>query len=145
MPEGSEEIVRRLYEAMDAGDLQAARELIHPEAEWIPDRRVGEGPVRGRESIFRFFSDRAEMFSGMRTEIERHWVADDGVLVFLRVRGHGGASGAGFDVRIGHLWKVLDGVVVRGEGYGDRGEARDAARLQGRRRRGDPRRTPAQM
>jgi ketosteroid isomerase-like protein len=129
MSEENVEIVRRLYRAMDARDVEAAAELVHPDAEWIPDSRVGEGPARGRENVIRFFTDRAEMFDELRVEIERFWETDDRVLVFVRVTGRGAASGAAFDIRIGHLWTVRDGVVVRGEGYGDRDEALKAAGL----------------
>jgi uncharacterized protein len=129
MSQENVEIVRRLYGAMDARDVEAVTELAHPDAEWIPDSRVGQGPVRGRENVIQFFTDRAEMFGELRYELERVSDTDDKVLVFLRVRGHGDASGAGFDIRIGHLWTVRDGVVVRGEGYGDRDKALEAAGL----------------
>src|SRR5918994_3567705 len=121
------EIVRRLYQAMDEREPGAFAELVHPDAEWIPDRRVGEGPIRGRENIIRFFTDRAEMFGEIRMEGERFWDKEDRVLVFLHVTGSGQASGAGFEIRIAHLWTVQDGMVVRGEGYGDRSEALQAA------------------
>jgi ketosteroid isomerase-like protein len=129
MSEENMEIVRRLYRAMDARDVEAAAELAHPDTEWIPDRRVGEGPVRGRENVIRFFTDRAEMFDEFRVETERFWETDDRVLVFVRVTGRGAASGATFDIRICHLWTVRDRVVVRGEGYGNRDEALEAAGL----------------
>lgn len=62
---------------MDARDLAAFAELAHPDAEWIPDRWVGEGPVRSHENIIRFFTDRVEMFGELRTEPERFWETDD--------------------------------------------------------------------
>jgi ketosteroid isomerase-like protein len=127
MPGGNTEIVRRLYRAMDRRDTAAAADLAHADAEWIPDRRVGEGPVRGRDNVLRFFLDRAEMFGDLRTELERVWEKDDRVLAFIHVTGEGRASGAGFEIRIAHLWTLRDGLVVRGEGYGDRTEALEAA------------------
>ena len=129
MSEENVEIVRRLYRAMDARDVEAFAEFGHPDAEWIPDSRVGQGPVRGRENVIQFFTDRAEMFDEYHVEVERFWEKDDQVLAFVRVTGRGGASGATFDIRIGHLWTVRDGVVVRGEGYGDRAKALEAAGL----------------
>ncbi len=129
MPQGNIETVRRLYRAMDARDAGAFTAVLHPDAEWLPDRRVGEGLIRGRENVVRFFSDRAEMLAEVRTETERISETDDKVLVFVRVTGSGEGSGAGFDIRIGHLWTVRDGLVIRGEGYGDRTEALEAAGL----------------
>jgi uncharacterized protein len=127
MSEENLELIRRLYRAMDARDVEAAAELADPALEWIPDRRVGEGPVRGREQVIRFFEDRAAMFGEIRTEIERLWDSGDKVLAFIRLMGVGRSSGAGFDVRIAHLWTISDGRVIRGEGYGDRDEALEAA------------------
>lgn len=125
------EIVRDLYAAMNAHDVNAALELLHPEVEWVPDRRLGEEPIRGRESVLRFFTDMAEMFDRLVAEVERLSAIDDRVLAFVRVEGTGGSSGAGFEIRIGHLWTLRDGLVIRGEGYGNRTEALEAAGLQG--------------
>jgi ketosteroid isomerase-like protein len=129
MSQENVEIVRRLYGTMNDRDVRAATELVHPDAEWIPDRRVGQGPIRGRDNVIQFFTDRAEMFDEFRQEPERCWETDDKVLVFVRVTGHGGVSGVGVDIRIGHLWTLRDGVAVRGEGYGNRDEALEAAGL----------------
>ena len=123
------ERVRTLYQAMNDRDPEAAAELMHPDVEWVPDRRVGTGPVRGRERVVRFFEDRAEMFERVVEEIERLFETDDRVLVFLRVEGRGESSGAEFEIRIAHLWTLRDGLLVRGEGYGDRDEALAAAGL----------------
>jgi SnoaL-like domain len=68
MSQENVEIVRRLYRAMNAWDREAFAELADPDSEWIPDSRVGEGPVRGRENVIRFFTDRAEMFNEVRTD-----------------------------------------------------------------------------
>ena len=123
------EAIRGLYRAMNDWDLEAIADLVHPTAEWVPDARVGEGPVRGLDNIVGFFSDRAEMFESVATATERLMDADDKVLAFVRVTGVGRASGAEFDIRIAHLWTLRDGLVVRGEGYGDRDRALEAAGL----------------
>ena len=86
-------------------------------------------PRRGREAVLSFFGDQAEMFDDVRIELERLSEAGDRVLAFIRVTARGRASGAGVDISIGHVWTVRDGLVVRGEGYGDRDEAVRAAGL----------------
>jgi ketosteroid isomerase-like protein len=83
------EIVRRLYRALNARDSVRAAELTHPDIEWIPDSRVGEGPVRGRDNVARFFVDRTAMFERLQTEVERCWDKDDQVLAFVRIGGRG--------------------------------------------------------
>jgi ketosteroid isomerase-like protein len=49
--------------------------------------------------------------------------------LFVRFIGSGVSSGAAFDIRIAQLWTLKDGLAVRGEGYGDRDEALEAAGL----------------
>jgi ketosteroid isomerase-like protein len=127
MSEGNVDVIQRLYGAMDVQDAEALAEIASPDMEWIPDWRVGEGPVRGIEEVIRFFRGRAEVLEELRTEPERVWDLGDRVLVFVRHTGSGTTSGAGFDIRIAHLWTLRDGVVVRGEGYADRDEALEAA------------------
>jgi len=74
--------------------------------------------------------EQAEVFEEFRAEPERFWDLDDKVLVFVRTTGRGAASGAGFDIRIGHLWTLRDGLLVRGEGHASRDDALEAAGLR---------------
>jgi uncharacterized protein len=122
---GSEnlEIVRRGYAAMDARDIDAIEEISSADVEWISDPRTGIGTLRGRDDVLRFFADQAEMFGEVEAELEETREAGDRVLVFLRIRGSGVASGAQFDIRIAHLWTLREGLLVRGQGFGDRDEA----------------------
>ena len=129
MSQQNVELVHRLYRAMDARDVKAIEELADPDMEWISDPRVGGGPVRGRDEVLKFFLERAEMFGEISTEVERVLEADDKVLAFIRVSGQGAASGAGFEIRIAHLWTFRNGLIVRGQGYGDREQALEAAGL----------------
>jgi ketosteroid isomerase-like protein len=124
------DVVRRLYQAMNARDLDGITDLADPDVEWIPDKRVGVGPVRGLENVAEFFTDRAEVFEQVEAETERFFDRDDKVLVFLRIAGSGRASGAEFEIRIAHLWTLRDGRLVRGEGYGNRDAALAAAGLE---------------
>jgi ketosteroid isomerase-like protein len=124
------ELVRRLYAAMRERDVDGVLPLLDPEAEWISDPRVGDGPVRGREDVLRFFVDRAEMFGELELEVERLSERGDKVVAFLRIAGRGQASGAGFEIRIGHVWTIREGIVVRGEGFGDRDAALAAAGIE---------------
>ena len=86
MSQENVEVIRRLYQAMNVRDSEAFAELAHPALEWVPDQRLGEEPVRGREKVIRFFSDLAQMFEDLRTETERVWETGDQVLVFVRVQ-----------------------------------------------------------
>ncbi len=130
MSQENVERARKAYEreGMD-GWIALLTEHARSDVEWIPDRRVGEGAIRGRDKVIEFFTDRASVFGEMEFEVEQTWDRGEQVLLFLRVSGSGSTSGAGFDIRIAHLWTLKDGGVVRGEGFGDRDEALKAAGL----------------
>jgi ketosteroid isomerase-like protein len=101
-------VVQELYQAMDDRDLEAVEVLTDADLEWVSDPRLGLAPVRGREKVIRFFLDQDEIFDDLRP---------------ARALGRGRGSGAEVEIRIGHLWTLRDGLLVRGEGYGDRAEA----------------------
>jgi ketosteroid isomerase-like protein len=124
------DIIRRVYAVMGAGDVQRVADSVDTNAEWIPDRSVGEAPRRGRDSVLEFFRDRASMFDEFEAEIEQLFEQDDQVLAFIRLTGSGTASGAPFEIRIAHLWTLQNGRIVRGEGYRARGEALEALGLR---------------
>ena len=69
------------------------------------------------------------MFDELRVEVERLFERDDRVLAFIKTVGRGHTSGVEVDIRIGHVWTIRDGLVVRGDGYGDRTRALQAAGL----------------
>ena len=129
MSQENVEVVRAVYAAMNARDVRRANELMHSDADWLPDHRVGEGPIRGRDEVVEFVTETASMFREIDIEIERIWDMDDQVLVFLRMSGSGSASGAGFEIRIANLWTLRDGMLVRGQGFASRDEALKAAGL----------------
>jgi ketosteroid isomerase-like protein len=89
------ETVRRLYRAMDA-HFDTIAEFAHHDAEWIHDRRVGEGPVRGLENVIRFITEQDEMLAELRVEPERFWETGKRVLVFVHTAGRGRTSDAPF-------------------------------------------------
>jgi ketosteroid isomerase-like protein len=119
-------VVRHLYEAVNRGDWDRAAALLAGEVRWIPDNRIGLGPIDGKGDVIAVFRERTELFDNFRAELQQVDRRGDRVLVFVRASGRRQESGAGFEIRIGHVWTVRDGVVVRGEGYGGREEARAA-------------------
>jgi uncharacterized protein len=129
MSQENVEIVRRIYEASNQGDL-ALPELTDPDFEWIPDQlfTLTEGPIRGRENVQGYFEDLNESIH-FQVELEELLDRADQVLAFVRIRGRGDASGAELDVQTAHLWTLLDGKAVRGKVYADRGRALEAAGL----------------
>ena len=130
MSQENVEIVRRIYEASNQGN-QALPELTNPDFEWIPDERftLTEGPIRGRESVQRYFEDLNESMN-LQVELEELLDRGDQVMAFVRIRGRGDASGVEVDVQTAHLWTLLHGKAVSGKVYADRDRALEAVGLR---------------
>jgi ketosteroid isomerase-like protein len=77
MSQENVEVVRAAYAAIDARDFRRVNELARSDIEWIPDRRVGAGPIRGRDEVIEFFTGRASMFGEIDAELERAWDRGD--------------------------------------------------------------------
>src|SRR6476620_7692485 len=128
MSQENVEVVRRIYEALNARELATGLELIDRDFEWIPDKRDPAPAVRGREEVLRFLQDQIEVL-GMKVELEEAFEKGDQVVAFICVRGEGQASGVEIDIRGAALWTFRDGTPVRGQAYAVRDEALKAAGL----------------
>ena len=118
------DVVRSLYAAINARDDRAF-ELLADDFEWHePERSLLGGSHRGVAEVRHALEAQLEVFDEFHIEPEELHERDDRVAVGVRQRARGGASGAEVEIRIGHLWTVKDGRVVRLEVFA----AREAAR-----------------
>ena len=132
--DGSQEdadAIRKLYEAVNRDDWEAARELVHPEIEWTTDPRVpNAGTYRGLDAVRQFVTDQRAGFEEFIAEPERFFeLSDARLLVFtkqtLRPRG----SSASFEIEIAHIWSMRDGKLARAQAFAERDAALEAAGL----------------
>lgn len=122
------ELVKRLYGAINRRDFDGGFELVDPEFEWrVPDRAIFPGTYRGREEIERLINAQLEVFDEFEIEPEKYFERGEDVVVFVRQRARGGASGAQVEIRIGHLWTIRGGRAVRMRVFPERDEALRAA------------------
>ena len=61
-------LARKAYKRLGDGSVALFAEHADSDVEWIPDRRVGEGPIQGRDKVIEFFADRASMFAEMESD-----------------------------------------------------------------------------
>ena len=109
------EVVRRLYELWNRGDVDSATEMLEPGVVWhgyshLPDPGVRHGADQAR----RWATEFAEAWGEIRVEVDRLVeVGDDDVLALVRMSGRGLGSGAevisGLD---GHVWTIRGGKVA---------------------------------
>jgi uncharacterized protein len=119
------ETVRTAYAAFMRGDLGAVAGYLAEDAEWwTPDSVPLGGLVRGREEIIKNFAQIPSLWSSFSVEPEEYIDAGDHVVVTGMERATG--PGGSFESRYLHLFKLSDGLVVRGDFIADSAKARDA-------------------
>jgi ketosteroid isomerase-like protein len=120
------EVIRRLYAAVEGGDLAAALQLFHPDVEWSPT----EGTFRGIEGVGQSFIEWMEPWDEHSVELEEAIGGGDTVLATVHLTARGAQSGMEIDQRFFQVHTVRDGKIARMKEYLDRAPAAEAAGLQ---------------
>ena len=129
MSQENVEVVRASFEAWNAGDMDAFRELHHPDAilrmaEGWPE----PGPYVGRESVMRQWEEQREAFDADAIEPISDFIeAADRVVV--RVIWHGAGHGPEANVELTGVYTVREGRIVFFEFFWDHAEALEAVGL----------------
>jgi ketosteroid isomerase-like protein len=143
VPAGESELLRAFreafeegYRAWNAGDVKRAYAALPDQLEYRlsptwPEARV----LRSRGEVIGFFEEFQATFPDARTASHEYIEADDGtVIVGFRVTGSGRSSGAGAEMEIWQVWKVVtleDGLTTTSvTEFNDRQEAMKAAGMQ---------------
>ena len=104
MSEGSE-FAARIYAAINARDRDAIRELTAPD---IVVRTTVEA-YRGPEALLGWLDEGDDAFDDFAVELLEVEELGGHVVVSMRQRGRGKASGAEVDDRLTHVWTLRDG------------------------------------
>ena len=127
MSQGHTEVVRRVFDAFNRGEYDAAAELAHPDVELI---RAGDlTSHRGRAALRDWMKPQA--FSEQRVELGEGEPVDGGrLLVTAHLWLTGAGSGIEMDIDFWTLWSFDDsGLVTRAEIFLERSLALEAAGL----------------
>jgi ketosteroid isomerase-like protein len=112
-------------------DPDALHSILHEDVEWDPGAANvfgGRETYRGRDGVMEFFRQWVGVFSDWGYEVGEIFEEDDCVVVELRQWGTGRASGARVEQHWWQVWKLRDGLAVRGTNHLTREEALAAAR-----------------
>jgi ketosteroid isomerase-like protein len=126
------EVVRRIIDAINRGDIDAAMELASQdfEADWSNSRGLLSGVHRGRDQARASFESFLEPWASLRWEPkELVDLEDDRVLTVseFRMRGHG--SGVDVSARGASIWTIRDGEAAAVRLYQSKAEALEAGGL----------------
>jgi ketosteroid isomerase-like protein len=122
-------VVRALYEAVNReGRWTAVREFADPEIELTTDpRHPLAGTYRGIDSYLRFLDEFEEPYDRTTVEPERWFARGTDVVTFVNVHRRPHGSNADVESRIGFLWTLHAGKIVRERVFGEREKALEAA------------------
>jgi ketosteroid isomerase-like protein len=119
MPSEHEKLVQGVYDAFARKDPAAILESFSPEVEYVQtDLLPWGGRYRGVEGVQMSLG---KLFTHIdsRVQAEEMFSAGDQVVVIGRTRGTAHGSGASFDLRVVHVWTVVNGSIRRLEVYLD--------------------------
>jgi ketosteroid isomerase-like protein len=128
MSQQNVETVRQLLEYWERGDWSGGRELVDDDCEvvfsasWFPD--AGAYSV-GREAL-RAWTSFTEAWEEIEVSPEQITDMGEQVVALVRLHGRGLASGANVDAKVGAIFGLRDGRIVRYE-LTDRQDALEAA------------------
>jgi ketosteroid isomerase-like protein len=123
-------VVRAMYEAFNRGDWEAVLAQLGPEIEFETDpRHPKAGVYRGREAFRGLWEDIEAPFERTVVEVEEFFTSGDQVVAFITMRRQPVGSTGELAIRIGELWTLRDGKLVRGRAFGEREKALEAAGL----------------
>jgi ketosteroid isomerase-like protein len=129
MSQENVEVVRRIVEAAQRGDWDAAMAEYDETVVLDQSRMPGGGIYHGRKGVRDFYVRWVGTWDDFRIKLERVVDAGDRVVDINEVSGSGKGSGAPVRMRTGNVWTVEHGKVVRHVGYPDASQALEAAGL----------------
>jgi uncharacterized protein len=124
------ELVKSVYEKVNAGDIPGVVKSFAPDGEW----RLAEGhpydpegsALIGPESIAKdFFTRAGEEWDGFAIKPERFHDAGEVVVVECRYGGLYKPTGRTQRTQVCHIWRVSDGKIARFQQYGDTAHLQD--------------------
>ena len=130
MSEGNVEVVRSLLAAFGQG-LDAAAEYWDSEIDWraIEGAPDDVGIMHGRDALRHYYEQWYETFEGIRAEPDELTDAGDQVVAAVHVTGRMKESDAEINMRLGIVYTLRDGKIIRGREYATHEQALEAAGL----------------
>jgi ketosteroid isomerase-like protein len=131
MSAGGEELIRELCDALNAGDVERAADLAHPDVVQYGTRGgIDQDRVfRGRQAVVDYWNDVGDTWASIRYEPERIIESGELIVVFWHETARSTRSELEVETETGAVFKVRDGKIVELRGYMDRAEALRAAGL----------------
>ena len=127
------EVVRRGFEALSAGGVEAILPLIHAEFEATTPPGLAAEPdtYRGHEGVRRYFESFYEAMDRVEFRPERFLAVGEFVVVPMTLRARGRTTGIETEQRLVQIWELEDGKAIRIQVFATLEEAMEKAREDG--------------
>ena len=131
MSEENGQVIRRAFDALNRGNLDAAKRLADPECEIRTlTSSVADRTYRGHAGVEQWFADAGESWEAISQTPERFIAVDaERTVVHLRFKARGKGSGVEINQMATAMWRVCDGKVREVRNYATIDEALQATRL----------------
>ena len=131
MSQENAEIVRKSFDAIGRGDLDALFELYDPDIRFEPltGTQVETGGYRGHQGVRQYFAEADEVWDEVRPVAGQITTNGDEVVVFGHCSIRGKASEIETDSPCSWVITVRGGKITRHRVFGTNGEALEAAGL----------------
>jgi ketosteroid isomerase-like protein len=130
MSQENVEIIRRAYEAVNAG--QPVYSIFHPALIYHPRADEPDPSVHvGRDAFERLLDGFLESFSDLRFDVLEVIDTGDRVIASTMIHGRGAASGASVEDAYVVVYRLRDGLIVEGWEYRTEQEALKAVGMAG--------------
>jgi ketosteroid isomerase-like protein len=128
MSQENVEIIRRAYEAVNAGG--SVYSMFHPALIYHPRADEPDPSAQvGRDAFERLLDGFLESFSDLRFDVLEVIEVGDRVIASTMIHGRGAASGASVEDAYVVVYRLRDGLVVEGWEYRTQHEALEAVGL----------------
>ena len=124
MSDANVERTRRVFDAFNAGDIDAELAYAHPNTEFQTTFLGLGGVYRGHDGLRRWHRDLKESWGDeIRAEVEAFFDLGEQALVFFVLRGRGRQSGVEVAMSVATVYTWRDGLLVYTKAYVHREDA----------------------
>jgi ketosteroid isomerase-like protein len=130
MSQENVELIREVYEAINARDEEALWRLLDPAIVWVQNPNAPDpGPLHGHDGVRQLRAMIDDAFEDVRLEVDSYVGEGETVVALGHMRARGRGSGVEIRQARGWIWWVRDGKVVRHATFDDQTVALEAAGL----------------
>lgn len=119
MAPGNIELVRQVNAAFSSGEMDEILAMLHPEFETVvgPELSAEPDAYRGHDGVRRYFDSFRDAMDQIRFEPLRLREAGTSVVAAVRLSAQGRSTGIPVEQRLGQVWTIQDGKVIRVRSY----------------------------